>query len=215
MKNSILKPLFDAVHYWYVPLIVGILFVAAGIFAFTSPAVSFFTLAIFFSVSFLIGGASEIIFAVTNAKTLDNWGWYLLMGIVTLVIGVMLVGNPGLSASVLALYIGFTVLFRSIGTISFSIDIKKYGVRNWGLMLTLGILGTLTAILLIANPLIAGLSAVILMGFAFLFIGLFGIYLSFQLKKLHKYSGQINPELRERFKEIQEKIGEELNGIKN
>jgi len=208
MKNSILKPIFNAVRYWYVPLIVGILFVLASIFAFSAPAISFLTLTIFFSVSLLLSGLSEIIFSVSNTKTLDNGGWYLIMGIVTFIIGLMLVRNLGLSAGVLALYIGFTVLFRSIATISFSIDIKKYGVKNWGVMLTFGILGTLTAILLITNPVIEGLSAVILMAFAFLFIGLFAIYLSFQLRKLHKYSNKIKPELKERFERIQEEIRE-------
>lgn len=208
MKSSILKPVFNAVRYWYVPLIVGILFILASIFAFSSPLISFFTLAILFSLSFLFSGISEIIFSVSNNKTLNNWGWHLAMGIVTFIIGLLLVRNPGLSASVLALYIGFTVLFRSIGTISLSIDIKENGIKNWGLLLALGILGTLTAVLLIANPVIAGLSAVVLMAFSFLFIGLFSIFFSFQLRKMYKYSKKINPELRERFEKIQDEIRE-------
>lgn len=212
MRNTILKPLFDTVRLWYIPLIIGILFLVASFIAFIFPWASFITLALLFSLSFLFSGISEIIFSVSNNKTLDNWGWHLVLGILTLVIGLILIVNPEVSANVLALFIGFTILFRSIANISFSIDLKNYGVKNWGYILALGILGALVSVILIINPVIAGVSTVIIMAIAFLIISIISILFSLQLRKVHRYTKKIKPEIKERFKRLQKEIIDEIKG---
>src|SRR5690606_18486524 len=136
------------------------LFIGAAIAAFVSPASSYLVLAMLFSLGFLFSGIFEILFSVANRKQLDNWGWYLVFGIVTLVIGALLLINPVLSMGVLALYVGFTILFRSISTFSFALDVKRYGSPNWGWLLVLGILGAVFAIILIWNPVFAGMTIV-------------------------------------------------------
>ncbi len=211
MRKTILKPIFDTVRLWYIPLIIGILFILASIFAFVFPWASFITLALFFSLSFLLSGLSEIVFSVSNKKTLDNWGWHLALGIITLVIGLLLIINPEISAGVLALYIGFTILFRSIANISFSIDIKNFGIRNWGYLLALGILGTVVSVILIINPVLAGVSTIIIMAIAFLIIGILSILFSMQLKRVQRYVKKINPDIKERYRKFQREIIEEIS----
>lgn len=211
MKNTILKPIFDTLRYWYIPLLVGVLFIVAGIFAFASPAVSFLSLAVLFSLSLLFSGISEVIFSVSNRKSLDNWGWYLTLGIFTLVVGILLLADPQLSTNVLALYIGFTFLFRSIATISLSMDIKNYGAKDWGYLLTLGIIGILASVILLVNPAVAGLSAVILMGMTFMIIGIYSVIFSFQLRKGYRYAKKVKPELKDRFQKMKEEM---INQIK-
>ncbi|HSH50470.1 MAG TPA: DUF308 domain-containing protein, partial [Bacteroidales bacterium] len=154
----------------------------------------------------LFGGLSEIIFSFSNRKQLDNWGWSLAFGIITFIVGVLLVINPALSMLTLAFYIGFIFLFRSVAAISFAVDIKKYGNKNWGGLLVLGILGVIFSFILIWNPIFAGLSAVILIGLSFFFAGLFSIYLSLQLRKLNKSSKKISSELRDRYENLMKEI---------
>ncbi|HZK08246.1 MAG TPA: DUF308 domain-containing protein [Bacteroidales bacterium] len=209
MEPIFLKSLKKAIRHWYIPLIVGLLFIIVSVVVFVSPASSLLALAIFFSLSLLFGGLSEIIFSVANRDQIENWGWSLAFGIVTLVVGVLLFLNPGLSLDVLAFYVGFVILFRSIGAISFSMDVKKYGGPNWGWLLAFGILGTIASFILIWNPLFAGLSVVILIALSFLFTGLFSICFSFQLRKLHKKSKVLSAKLQTRFEELQEAIREE------
>jgi len=209
METSFLKTIKSTIKHWYVPLLVGIFFIIVSIVAFTSPVGSLLTLSLLFALSFLLSGISESVFALMNRDRLDNWGWSLGFGILTLLVGVLLLLKPELSMAALAFYIGFVIMFRSISTIGFAMDVKKYGSKNWAGLLILGILGTIVSFILIWNPLFAGLSLVVLVGVNFLFAGLFSVFLSFQLRKLHKSSKTISAELVKKYDELMIEIRNE------
>lgn len=209
MKTSFLDSIKNSVKHWYIPLMVGLLFVILSFIVFTSPLSSLLALSIFFALSFLFGGLSEVFFSISNRNTLPNWGWSLAFGILTTIIGFSLVVHPGLSISVLAFYIGFLLLFRSIASISFALDIKKYGSRNWVSLLVVGILGAMASFFLIWNPLFAGIGVTILIAISLLFAGLFSIFLAFQLRKIHVSTKEISVQLRERYNDLLEEIENE------
>ncbi|MGV8944947.1 MAG: HdeD family acid-resistance protein [Lutibacter sp.] len=206
MNTKFINSVKNAIKHWYIPLLVGILFVGMSIAVFSSPASSLLTLSFFFALSFLFSGISEIVFSITNRDQLDNWGWSLAFGIITFVIGISLVSQPALSIGVLAFYVGFLLLFRSIASISFAMDVKKYGNKNWGGLLIFGVLGAIFSFILIWNPAFAGLTVVILVSLSFLFAGLFSIFLAFQLKKLHKSYKEMPAKLKERYDVLMEDI---------
>ena len=141
MENSLFKKVKKAIDYWYIPLLVGILFVGIGIWSFITPLAAYLTLAFLFSISFLGSGIFEIIFAISNRKKIDNWGWTLASGILGLVVGILLISNPLISITILPLYVGFVILFRSIMAIVIAFDLKSYAVPDWANLLVLGILG--------------------------------------------------------------------------
>lgn len=209
METSFLKTLKHTIKHWYIPLLVGIFFVIVSIVVFSSPTGSLMALSLLFALSFLLSGLSEGIFALANKDQLDNWGWSLAFGIITLVVGILLLLKPELSITALAFYIGFVILFRSISTIGFAIDVKKYGSKNWVQLLVLGIIGMIVSFILIWNPLFAGLSVVVLVALNFLFAGLFSIFLSLQLRKLHKSSKKISAELVKRYDDLMIEIRKE------
>ncbi len=209
MQNSFLNSIKDTIKHWYIPALVGVFFVIVSIVVFTSPAGSLLTLSFLFGLSFVFGGLAEAIFSLVNRRQMENWGWSLAFGIITFVVGISLTTHPALSLSVLAFYIGFVILFRSVSAIGYSLDIKKYGNKNWGALLVLGILGTIFSFILIWNPIFAGMSVVILIALSFLFAGLFSIFLSFQFRKLHKSSKTVSTELRARYDEVMKDINKE------
>jgi len=209
MQTLFSQSIKDAIRHWYIPLLVGIFFVIVSIVVFTSPLSSLLTLAVLFAISFLLGGVAEIVFSIANRHRMANWGWSLGFGIITLIIGILLISNPGLSLTALAFYIGFTILFRSISSISFALDIKRYGSKNWVSLLIFGILGAIFSFILIWNPAFAGLSIVWLVALSFLFGGLFSIFFAMQLRKLHKHSKELSPELRERYQQLEHDIKNE------
>lgn len=206
MENIFLKSIKKALKHWYMPLLAGIFFVIVSIIAFTSPGTSLMALILLFSLSFLFGGITEIIFAIANKDQLQNWGWSLVFGIVTAVIGILLLTNPGLSLATMVLYVGFVILFRSIGAISFAIDVKRYGSKGWGLLLVSGILGAIFSFILIWNPGFTGMTLVAFVALSFLFAGIFSIILAFQLKKLHKQGKAISADLRKRYEQLEQDI---------
>lgn len=209
MEASFLKSIKEAIKHWYIPLLVGLFFIIVSIVAFTSPAGSLLTLSILFAFSFLFGGLSEVIFSIVNRHQLENWGWSLAFGIITFIVGTSLLMHPGLSITVLAFYVGFIIMFRSVASISYALDLKRYGSKNWGLLLVMGILGTIFSFILIWNPLFAGAYIVILVALSFLFAGLFSVFLAFQLRKIHKSSKTISAELKTRYDNLMEEIRDE------
>ncbi|OXG08380.1 uncharacterized membrane protein HdeD (DUF308 family) [Flavobacterium araucananum] len=185
MENSLFKKVEKAIDYWYILLLVGLLFVGIGVWSFVTPLGAYLTLAFLFSISFLVSGIFEVIFALSNRKNIDNWGWTLASGIVGLIVGILLVINPLISITLLPMYVGFVILFRSVTAIGIAFNLKSYAVSDWKNLLALGILGTIFSLLLLWNPLFAGLSLVYWTAFAFIAIGLFYIYFSFKLKRIH------------------------------
>lgn len=183
--TNILKKVKNSVKHWYIPLIIGLIFIALGIWTFMSPAESFLSLTILFIWAFIVGGIFEIFFAVTNKEELDHWGWELASGILTLAIGIIMALNPAISLVTLPFYVGFVIMFRSIMAISSSIELKKYGVLDWGNLMAMGILGLILSFILLWNPMLAGLSIVVWTGMALIIIGGYAIYFATKLKKLH------------------------------
>lgn len=209
METSFLKTIKSTIKHWYIPLLVGLFFVIVSIVVFVSPAESLKALSLLFALSFLLSGLSESFFSIANRDQLDNWGWSLAFGIITLMVGVLLLLKPTLSLTALAFYIGFVILFRSISTIGFALDVKKYGSKNWARLLVLGIIGTIVSFILIWNPLFVGLSIIILVALSFFFAGLFNIFFSLQLRILHKSSKTISAELVKRYDDLMIEIRNE------
>tara|TARA_B110001450_G_C17409724_1_gene395255 strand:+ start:13 stop:654 length:642 start_codon:yes stop_codon:yes gene_type:complete len=208
--SNILKLVNNTVKHWYIPLIVGLLFSGIGTYSMLSPLNSYKTLAMIFSFSFLLSGVSEILFSLSNKKEIDNWGWTLTFGVLTFILGLLLVLNPEIPMKTLPIYIGFIVLFRSIMGISYAIELKNYGVKDWKNLLIIGILGLVLAFILIWNPLLAGMTIMFWIGIAIVAAGIFSIYLAFKLKKINEMPNKISNELKGRYQTIRQELNEEI-----
>lgn len=209
MQTLFLKTVKDVIKYWYIPLLAGLFFVVVSIVTFSSPMSSLLTLSVLFALSFIFGGLSEAVFSFLNRDRLESWGWTLAFGVVTVVVGVLLLSNPALSITTLAFYIGFIILFRSVSAIGIAMDIKKYGSRHWAGLLILGILGAVFSFVLIWNPVFAGLSVVMLVALSFFTAGLFSMVLAFQLRQLHTSTKALSAQLKERYDALERDIREE------
>lgn len=180
MKNEIENRLKN----WYLLLITGILFILLSLWVLFTPLASFLTLAWVISIGFVFSGISEIVYSITNRKQLPSWGWVLAGGILTLILGLHLSVRPGLTALILCFYIGFWLLFRSIMQVSNSFELKSIGVKKWGWILALGILGIIVSLVLLWNPAATSVAVSYWMGFGIFFFGLLQIVLAFGLRKI-------------------------------
>ena len=107
------KTIRKTVKHWYVPAIIGALFVVLGFYLFTVPLETYATLTALFSISFLVTGILETWFSIQNREELEGWGWHLISGLFSLAIGILLVTKPEISALTLPMFIGFSLLFRA------------------------------------------------------------------------------------------------------
>jgi uncharacterized membrane protein HdeD (DUF308 family) len=186
MKNQFIKSVKESLKHWYLFLIVGILLIGTGIWTITSPVESYMALSTIFSLTFLISGIIEIVFALLNKERIDNWGWTLVFGFLNALIGIMLLTNPLISATTLPIYVGFLIMFRSFGAIGTALDLKNYGNLEWGSLMLIGVISLFFSFFLIWNPLFTGISIIIWTGLALISSGIFNIYLSIKIRNIHK-----------------------------
>ena len=209
------KAVKSTIKHWYLPLIGGVILIIMGIWTFKEPAGSYAALAFLFSISFIVSGLFETYFSIANREVIDNWGWQLVMGMITLIVGILMFLRPEISMLTLAFFVGFIVLFRSLNAIGVSLDLKNYGVKGWGTTMFLGVLGMILGIIMVWNPGLAGLSIVIWTAMALIIVGVLSIIVSLKLKKIHDIPDTISSDLKAKYNEIQDKIQEELSKNRN
>jgi uncharacterized membrane protein HdeD (DUF308 family) len=197
-----------SVKHWYIPLIIGIILIALGIYVFTVPVQTYLTLSVAFSISFIIIGILDIFFSIRNRNILQGWGWHLVGGLLSLAAGIILFIYPGISIVILPFIVGFTLLFLSLLLMGYALEIKSFGILNWGYSATLSVLGVLLSFILIVNPLISGISLVTLTGISLIFIGSSSIALSFDLRRVKKIPEKISSELKSKITAIKKELDE-------
>ncbi|TYC10579.1 HdeD family acid-resistance protein [Bizionia gelidisalsuginis] len=184
MATTILSSAKSAVKNWWISLLIGIIYIIAGIWVFQTPLASYVSLSILFSAFIFVSGIFQIFFSISNRKNMQSWGWYLAGGILDLIIGLLLMTHPLLTMTILPLYVGFWLVFQGIMAIGLSFQIKSADVPNWGWLLFLGILTLVFSFLVLSNPIFAGLSIVYMTAMALITAGIFRIILAFGLKKM-------------------------------
>ncbi len=185
--QSAISTINNAVRHWWVYIISGILFLTLAVLILANPGVTYISLTIYFAVIFLLHGFFEIFFSISNRHTLHSWGWYLSIGILDLAIGFILIWNPLFAASIVAIFIGFWLMFKSGSIIARSLDLQKHGAKGWGLLLAAGALGIIFSFFILFNPEIGAGTLVLLTSLAFGVIGIFYIGMGIKLKSAHNW----------------------------
>jgi len=196
MKNDLFISVKQAVKYWWVSPIIGLLAIGLGIWCLASPWATIAALAIVFAVSFFVSGIFEIIFAISNKDTLKGWGWTLVSGIIDLLFGIILISmSPAVITIVLAYFVGFWVMFQSIWGIGSAVELQRNGIRGWGWLMALAIMGVILAFIFILTPALTSGFIVALVSLSFIAYGIFRIYLGVRLKSLHNDMDDIEKEI--------------------
>ena len=173
------------INQWWILVIMGLLLTATGAFLIAKPVVSFLGLAVMFGwIIFTVGGLN-VVFALRNKSFFKDWIWYLLFGLIEMLIGVALLFQPGLSASSLIIFAGMWMMFTAISRISGAFVLKKLGDSFWLGYLILGILTFLFSFLIIINPVFAMFAIVYSVAIPIILSGITIMYFGFQLKKLN------------------------------
>jgi uncharacterized membrane protein HdeD (DUF308 family) len=154
---------------------------------------------------------SWMTFAIANRKELNSWGWYLAGGILYTLFGILLISRPEISIVTLPFVVGFFVLFKSANALAWAYDLNSMGIKNWGNIAIVAVLGLIFSFILLWNPLFAGLSLVIWTGLAFLLTGIASIMLSFHLKKIKDIPGKISDDLKQRIESIKNEYHQALH----
>ena len=155
------------VSFWH--LIGGVLMALLGIYVWFNPAVTMMALALYLGIVFIAVGVGYFI-----ASFSFDSGWYMVVGLLDVLVGVIFVANLGLTAA--SLPIIFALWCLAVGVIQLVTGIQyrrlDNGYPSAGWTRTAGLLGIVFGFLILTYPAIGTVTLTALMG---TYIILYGI----------------------------------------
>jgi len=175
------------VKYWWLMLVTGIALFVLGILIFIYPVQSYLGMSLLFGWVILLSGIFQVVLSLANRHFVTGRGWMLAGGIIEIVLGLILILNPALSAVSLPVFLGFWLLFRGFSAIGLGGDMNALKVPGSGWTIACGVLLLLCALWMLFQPLVFGTTAVVVwVGISLLLAGVAACSFSMQLRTAHK-----------------------------
>jgi uncharacterized membrane protein HdeD (DUF308 family) len=122
-------------HRWgslFFHLFMGILYLIAGILLVNRPLLGSVSITLFLGVFYLIIGGIRI-FSSLSAR-FGNWGWSLFNGIITLLLGILILANwPASSLFIIGLFVGIDLLILGWTFVIGSLTARRRTTRMAGI----------------------------------------------------------------------------------
>jgi len=153
-QQTDLRPALPGLHAlaqnWWLLLLRGIAGIIFGVLAFAWPGITLLTMIIFYGAYALMDGIFAIGAAFRGGDAGARW-WLILIGILGIAAGLLTFLWPGLTALVLAIFIGIWSLVHGIFEIVGAIKIRKQIDNEWWLILS-GALSVLFGLVMLFMP---------------------------------------------------------------
>jgi uncharacterized membrane protein HdeD (DUF308 family) len=100
-------------------MVAGVVLLLAGVLAALWPGITLWVLAVVTGIGLIVSGAARIIGAL--ALRVEGWGWLLVGGVLSVVVGFLAIAWPDVTALALGLLLGIRMLFFGISEIAFAL----------------------------------------------------------------------------------------------
>jgi uncharacterized membrane protein HdeD (DUF308 family) len=166
---------------WWMLALRGVIALLFGILAFMWPNLTLLWLVTLFAVYALISGVVSIAGAVQNRSSDREWWLILLLGLISVVAGIIAIMRPGMTALVLVLVMGANALVTGVLDIVVAIRLRKTIQNEWLLVLA-GLASVVFGILVFLFPLAGALALVWLISAQAIVTGIFLLALAFRAR---------------------------------
>jgi len=146
--------------------IVGVLSLVAGVIILLKPSDSLSTLAVIAGIFLLLDGILEL--ADSLMRNTPNRGLVALIGVLSAIVGVLLIRHPIGGVAAVALLIGIWLI--AVGVVRFATAFEEYENRAWHALA--GIVEVIAGVVIVANPDIGFGTLALLVGFGFILNGI-------------------------------------------
>lgn len=160
-------------------LIAGILMLILGVYVWFNPLASLIALALYIGIGLIVIGAGYI-----GSSVNTDSGWFMFVGILDILIGLILVANIGVTVATLPII--FALWCLAVGTAQL-VSSYHYGKADlpWGWSFTLGILGLVFGFLILKYPALGAVTISTLLGLYIVLYGIVEIMEYFYFKKTY------------------------------
>src|SRR5437879_2361542 len=171
----------DLARNWWALALRGAAAIVFGIVALFWPPAAVAALVAVFGAYALVDGILNLVGAVRAGRSGQRWGALLFEGVVSLLVGIVTLFFPGVTALALVLFVAAWSLITGVAEVVAAIKLRKMIEGEWLLALT-GILSIAFGILLFVSPLIGAIAIAIWIGAYSLVFGALLIGLLLRLK---------------------------------
>ena len=142
-----------------------------GFWAMTYPVEALMSLAFVLGLGFILAGINHLVpcFSLRGDPLYPRW--MLFQGALDLLIGVVMLTRLGLTAFMIPVAAACWFCFTGFIRVFTSFRLRALGFRRWWRMLLNGLILVLCASLMLASPLLGGVSVAMLMGSIFVVSG--------------------------------------------
>jgi uncharacterized membrane protein HdeD (DUF308 family) len=163
---------------WWLLLLIGVLCVVAGVIVLLKPSDSLATLAVVAGIFVLVDGAFELAAAIAGATT--NRGLVAILGILSVIVGVLLIRHPIAGVAAIALLIGIWLI--AIGVLRFVASFELAEHRAWSIVVA--VVEVIAGIAIVASPDIGFATLAVLVGLAFIVKGVAMCALGWEMRRV-------------------------------
>jgi len=155
----------EATGGWWLVALVGLLSLVVGIVVLFKPGESLATLAVITGIFLLVDGILELLASLFHGT--QNRGLVAILGVITAIVGVLLIRHPVQGVTLVALLLGIWLI--TIGVIRIVAAFESVAHRGMGIVV--GLIELIAGIVIVANPNIGYGTLAILVGIAFIING--------------------------------------------
>ncbi|MBC1737032.1 HdeD family acid-resistance protein [Listeria seeligeri] len=164
-------------------LLAGIAMIVLGIWFLFHPGISLLTSTLMFGFLLLISGIFHTVSYFSDKKLQKVSGWVLADGILSILLGFLLLFNEFAGTEVIVLLFGMWVLFAGIMRTIGAFTAKQNNIQGWGWILTVGIIGIVVGFIALFNPVVSAIGIVLIVGIFFIVQGISAIATFFFIGK--------------------------------
>ena len=107
-------------------MLLGLLYVAAGVMCWTNPLMAATTLTLFLGIALAIGGVVRGFLAWSVREAGKPWGWVAVSALITLLLGLMIIAHwPYSSLYTLGVFLGIDLIFIGSGWLTIGLALKN------------------------------------------------------------------------------------------
>ncbi len=148
---------------------VSVLLAALGVLLVAKPTFSVNAIGVICGILLSVFGIIKLVGYFSNDPYRLAFQYDMPFGIMLIVLGIIMLVNPGKLVSFICIVLGLWVLISSLFNIQTSLEAKKFGISQWWLVFVLSVIAAVWGLVLVFRPSEAADVMAVILGFTLIF----------------------------------------------